>query len=184
VTGFDGGPLVVPDFAAAIEAWRVWRVVDRKDGGYCLASMVKTALWTPGEPLIARCLRGSALAGWLRHKRSGGHEAPMPRCECGVYAAWLPMLSEYLRLPPPSPTVAVVVGQVSLWGTVIECERGFRASFAYPLRLYLPRGSAGGDRPRERLLSELRTYRVPVESLPARAEEVVEVLAERQLASF
>ncbi len=31
-----------------------------------------------------------------------------------------------------------VMGKVSLWGTVIETEHGYRASHAYPLRLYIP----------------------------------------------
>jgi hypothetical protein len=28
-----------------------------------------------------------------------------------------------------------VAGRVRLWGTVVECERGWRASHAYPSRL-------------------------------------------------
>jgi hypothetical protein len=31
-----------------------------------------------------------------------------------------------------------VIGTVSLWGTVVEGERGWRASHAYPRRIYVP----------------------------------------------
>ena len=31
----------------------------------------------------------------------------------------------------------VAIGQVALWGKVIEHERGFRATFAYPIELRL-----------------------------------------------
>ncbi len=53
---------------------------------------------------------------------------------------------------------------------MVECERGWRASHAYPARLYLP---LGGDRhlsflpgrgaDAERLALALRAYGVPVE---------------------
>ncbi len=38
-----------------------------------------------------------------------------------------------------------MVGQVSLWGKVILCERGYRAQFAYPKRLIVI-GSAEDER--------------------------------------
>jgi hypothetical protein len=42
---------------------------------------------------------------------------------------------------PPAETIQYAVGRVSLWGVVIECERGWRALYAYPARLYVPRRS-------------------------------------------
>jgi hypothetical protein len=40
--------------------------------------------------------------------------------------------------PAPPGTIQFAVGRVSLWGVVIECERGWRALYAYPARLYVP----------------------------------------------
>lgn len=60
-----------------------------------------------------------------------------------------------------------MLGRVALWGTVVECERGFRASSAYPVALYVPvgRGSNALRRALD-LAAGLRRYRVPVELLP------------------
>jgi hypothetical protein len=57
-----------------------------------------------------------------------------------------------------------VVGEVSLWGTVIECEHGYRASLAYPRRIYVPSDGAHWDW--EKVADDLSAYRVPVEPLP------------------
>ena len=35
-------------------------------------------------------------------------------------------------------TVCRILGEVTLWGHVVETEAGWRASHAYPLRLYVP----------------------------------------------
>ena len=72
-----------------------------------------------------------------------------------------------------------MVGRVSLWGTVVECERGFRASHAYPSRIYVPhederRGEHLGS---EELSLRLAAYGVPVEPLEAGCDEAAEVLA-------
>ena len=54
----------------------------------------------------------------------------------GIYA--FKKLADLLRALEASGLEAIaVVGEVSLWGTVIEFERGYRASFAYPYSFYL-----------------------------------------------
>jgi hypothetical protein len=56
------------------------------------------------------------------------------------------------------------VGRVSLWGTVCECERGWRASHAYPAQLYVP--IAGIESVRAAcIVDDLRRYGVPVRAL-------------------
>jgi len=55
---------------------------------------------------------------------------------------------------------------VSLWGEVVECEWGWRASHAYPERLFVPQP------PRDAALAEwiaksLEGYGVPVEIVEA-----------------
>jgi hypothetical protein len=175
--------LVVPDFAEPFEAWRVWRVVAGKDG-YRLGSVVKPTVWPPGEPLVADCLRSSPLAAWFRRKRSAGRPVPDERCECGIYAGVLRWVGEYLRDLPASVAVARVLGRVSLWGRVIECERGFRASHAYPLHLYVPVDSSFHSNHRwEALAAGLEVYGVSVDLLPTRCAEAVRVLEQNELAA-
>jgi hypothetical protein len=55
------------------------------------------------------------------------------------------------------------IGLVSLWGSVVEGETGWRATFAYPKRIFLPRSERGS------VVGAVRTglsdYGVPVELL-------------------
>jgi hypothetical protein len=166
-----------PDFIEPFQAWRVWRVV-RHDGEYSLGSVVKQTLWPAGEPLAAECLGCRRLFPWPRRKRR--HDAPEACCECGIYAAGLERIGQYVA-GAPCRGVACVLGQVALWGTVIECERGFRASQAYPTRIYVP--ADGGDPWRiswEEVALGLCRYQVPVEALAARAPDAIRHLAEQQ----
>ena len=65
------------------------------------------------------------------------HDAPQSTCTCGVYAA---KSLDHLR------KIGLdrfgVLGEVNLWGPVIEHELGCRARFAYPKTLFLPPGMA------------------------------------------
>ena len=54
-----------------------------------------------------------------------------------------------------------MIGTVSLWGDVLECERGWRAALAYPSHLFVPLGLSGAA---ERAVG-LRDYGVPVDLL-------------------
>lgn len=60
-----------------------------------------------------------------------------------------------------------VLGQVRLWGTVIQCERGWRGEHAYPNRLFVPlrEGDARSRRLSEEIAAGLRDYGVPVSPL-------------------
>jgi hypothetical protein len=152
-----------PDFIEPLEAWRVWRVVAYK-GELVLASAVKRTIWPADEPLVAECLAAKPLLrDWLL--RRPPHEAPCESCQCGIYATQWGQVGKYLRDLLPEAR-ARVLGRVALWGTVIESERGFRASHAYPLALYVPvdgaeRSPLGPDE----LARALERYRVPVEPL-------------------
>lgn len=153
-----------PDYVEALEGWRVWRVVDRH-GTLTLGSVVKPTVWPAGEPLVAECLSRRPF-GWWTWRRTT-HDSPEVACECGIYATALAQLGPYLGDPLPRDSIARVVGRVALWGDVVECERGLRASHAYPLALFVP---AEDDdqrpaRPRE-IADRLRGYGVPVEVLP------------------
>jgi hypothetical protein len=168
-----------PDFAEPFQAWRVWQVV-RRDGEYNLGSIVKRTLWPAGEALAAECLDCRRLFPWPRRKRD--HAAPEVRCDCGIYATALDDIGPYVA-EAPCRGVARVLGQVALWGTVIECERGYRASHAYPTRIYVP--ADAGDPWRvgwEEVALGLCRYCVPLEPLAARAVEAPYHIAARQAA--
>ena len=164
----------------------MWRVVNGTHG-YRLGSVVKETVWRPGEPIVADCLR-SKVSAWLQRRLRRDHTAPEKRCECGVYAAWLPYVEPYLTDEPVSWAggAARVLGKVSLWGVVIECERGFRASLAYPSELYVPADASSleGDHRSEDIALGLGVYGIPVELLSARREEAVGVLQRRELAAL
>jgi hypothetical protein len=168
-----------PDFIEPFEAWRVWKIVP-SDGQYSLGSVVQRTVWPAGEALAAECLGCRHLFAKFRRKRR--HEAPEAPCECGIYAAALERVGQYVA-EAPCRGVARVLGQVALWGTVIESERGFRASHAYPTRIYVP--ADAGDPWRiswEEVALGLWRYGVPIEPLAARAAEATRHLAERQAA--
>jgi hypothetical protein len=105
-----------------IRGWRVWKVADGR-----LYSTFFGTLWPERTRLEARCgLGGRSSPGGLR----GVHEAPWSACDCGIYA--LKSSAQALHLARQiMATVPAAVGQVSLWGRLIETERGYRAQYAY-----------------------------------------------------
>lgn len=168
-----------PDYAEPFRAWRVWKVV-RRDGGYYLGSVVQRTLWPVREALTADCLRLPRMFPRLR--RNARHAPPEPACDCGIYATSLDRLDQYLADAPLGAS-ARVLGEAALWGTVIECEHGFRASHAYPARIYVPADAGGPWRISwDDVAFGLWSYGVPVEPLPARAAEATRHLRARQAA--
>jgi hypothetical protein len=153
-----------PDYVEPLSGWRAWLLVER-DGERLLRSVVYPTLWQPRQTLEAECLRG----------RSGAHPAPDLSCGCGIYAASEPaqaadFLWSYGRSGERG-SVLRVLGRALLWGEVVECRAGWRASRAYPSRLYLlseAAHDAGSTLSGARALS---AYGVPVELLEASTRE-------------
>lgn len=165
----------VPDFFEPVVGWRVWVVALDADGMPRLRSVVQKTFWPVREALAAECCHRRVLARLLR--RPGHDTVPEAACQCGIYATDLQEL-EPLLAEAPWETGARVLGRVSLWGDVIECERGWRASRAYPERLYVPLRDA--RRPRlsqEEIAAGLADYGVPLELLPCRPSQSVSLLA-------
>lgn len=168
-----------PDYVEPFVGWRVWVVVVDDAGATRLRSVVQKTVWPAGEALRAECCQRRVLAKLLRRPQHG--PVPLPSCQCGIYATELTEL-EPLLAEAPWETGARVVGRVSLWGDVIECERGWRASLAYPAHLYVP--LRDGRRPRlgqEEIAAGLADYGVPVELLPCRPSQAVTQLARRRV---
>jgi hypothetical protein len=177
-TSLLGGQFEVPDLVEPIAAWRVWRVVASRDG-YTLSSAVKQTLWPARLALHATCLAPPSVLRWVR--RTPPHPAPHTDCQCGIYGATLDLITAYLDDDSLQPAAARVLGRVALWGTVVECEHGYRASHAYPQHLYIPT-----DAPQRRhgptipdLTTALTRYGVPVQPLTATCSQAVQQLIQQ-----
>jgi hypothetical protein len=159
-----------PDYVEPVVGWRVWYIVEA-GGTTRLSSVFHEMVWPAREPLAAVCLRSSL----RRRRRPGDHAAPAASCGCGIYAASLERVGEYLTGPRVSrKAMCPVIGRVALWGTVVECAHGWRASLAYPAELYvplLPRGRHAALA--HEFALDLTDYGVPV--------ELVEVSASNEL---
>jgi hypothetical protein len=159
---------LAPDYCDAVVGWRIWYGVDAT-GRVRLASPYHHAVWPHCDPLAARCVhRRVRLRPRLRRE---SHNAPELRCGCGIYAtaagSFVDCLTEFMggvgsRL---FDRRLIVVGRVSLWGTVVEHDLGWRASHAYPMHLFV--ASLRRDGVSARDLSDLAAYRVPVAVLHA-----------------
>jgi hypothetical protein len=127
------GEVVVPDVAEAILAYRVFMT----NGCGDLISMytpIPAGIWVPGEVKEARCFC-SVASGIPRkfHKNP-----PELYGTCGIHAfKSLDALNENYSGPTMALSYAAVkdnihyiVGQVWMWGKVIEHEFGYRSEFA------------------------------------------------------
>jgi hypothetical protein len=117
-----------------VTGWRAW-VVTETQAGLRLGSVLHDVVWPQRSALVAECRRhedpfAEAIAA---------HPVPGPECNCGFHAARDPADAlSYARGRDEPGTVCRILGEVSLWGHVLETEHGWRASHAYPARLYVP----------------------------------------------
>lgn len=167
---------LAPDYVEPVVAWRVWRLVEDRDEVW-LRSLFHSANWPRFEPLEARC-EASRLVPW--HWWGRRHEAPSEGCECGIYGAPWSLIAAELKRGILLRRRGLVVGQVSLWGRVVEAAHGWRAGLAYPRHLFLA-GTDGNQAEQYRLLNALEQYGVGAEII--RAEILVPVLAQMDVRS-
>jgi hypothetical protein len=147
-----GRPQGKVEAGAAVLGWRAWAVT-RTNRGVRLASPLFDHLWLPGEPAVASCLRHEdPFAPAL-----DAHEvASLAECSCGFHAARDPADAlSYLHGRDGPSTLCRVLGEVTLWGDVLQTEAGWRGMLAYPARLYVPDSV---------LAEELAVYGVSVSS--------------------
>jgi hypothetical protein len=177
----------VPDRIEPVQGWRVWDVV-LLDGTPRLCSLAFWSIWIPGRAAQATCRR-APLEGVVAGLPP--HEAPAEACRCGIYAtaAVAETLAYSRDVGRRRDTIHRVVGRVSLWGSVIECEGGWRGALGYPATLYVPRaqrqrrrlGLAGAGLPVEDIGIGLAEYGVPVELLDTSDDrELMELLEPRR----
>jgi hypothetical protein len=147
-------PAVAPDYAEPLCAWRLWEV-EPLNAVPRLRSLYRFSFWPVGAPLEARCE-----AQRLRLPRRPRHAAPTETCTCGIYGAPFELIRRKLAVDCGLPAGSLfVIGTVSLCGAVLECERGWRAAFAYPSRIFVPLGFPGAATQ----AAGLADYGVPVE---------------------
>ncbi|HEV2592653.1 MAG TPA: hypothetical protein VGU02_12255 [Gaiellaceae bacterium] len=150
-----------------VVGWRFWRVqriqtLANAATRYRLCAAGKNGrpkVWQPKTATVAHC------SDW-----SARHEAPHPNHSCGIYAysdlvdaeRHLAVMEAFAQnADKQTPTSdAWALGRVSLWGRVVECEKGWRAQFAYPYTLTIFTGRSG-------LVSQITDdYAVDAERLP------------------
>jgi hypothetical protein len=141
----------VRELSGPARGWRAW-VVTETPVGPRLASVLHDLIWPASVRVLASCRRDEdPFADPLP-----AHPVPGASCNCGFHAARDPADAlSYLRGRDEAGTVCRILGEVWLWGHVLETESGWRASHAAPARLYVP-GAA--------LAAELAVYGVPISS--------------------
>jgi hypothetical protein len=153
-----------PDYAAPVVGWRTWLADDSRDEAR-LMSVVRPAEWPVGEPTVAAC-------PWVGFS----HRPPGTGCRCGIHAARAVEEAAFHAELPSRRDDALAIGLVALWGNVVEGERGWRASSAYPSVLYVPVRRAA-ERPRcERVAWDLTVYGVPTTLLDCTERGIAEAL--------
>ena len=116
-----------------VTGWRAW-VVTETPAGLRLGSVLHDLLWSHGRAALAECRRDDDPFTLP----VAAHPVPGPDCNCGFHAARDPVDAlSYARGRDEANTICRILGEVRLWGHVLETERGWRASHAYPARLYV-----------------------------------------------
>ena len=130
-----GRPQGKVEAGAAVLGWRAWAVT-RTSRGVRLASPLFDHLWLPGEPGVASCLRHEDPFAPALDAHAVTTQA---ECGCGFHAARDPADAlSYLHGRDAPATLCRVLGEVTLWGEVLQTEAGWRGTLAYPARLYVP----------------------------------------------
>ncbi len=138
---------LVPDLIQAVLGYRTWAI----DAEGWLLPFSLAAIAGPWRPGI-----NHATCHYAKWRGTVGgpdpappHEAPDPRCMCGLYALLDP---RDRRLPRDDATVAL--GAVGAWGEIDVHRSGFRAQYATVLALAVPPRAASHLRRRHERAAE------------------------------
>jgi hypothetical protein len=165
--------MAAPDVGHAVVGYRAWRVSPHEEldprwphrargepGRHRLFSLTRGKKWPARRALQAECRSYGSMGP--KHRPPG---SPKVNCWCGIYAY---KTLDAHRVLSHVVDDNVILGEVNLWGRVIEHLYGWRAQCAYPRRLLLV---SGPTRPRRRsrrgsqfdaMASDLADYGVPV----------------------
>ena len=153
-----------PEYVSPLAGWRLWLATSDDTGATRLTSVMHPIDWPVGEPVVATCIRRRSL---FRSPRIEHPDVPAPvaSCRCGIYAIDDPtLLTGFIDANQGGRRYrSWVVGRAALWGSVVESDRGWRASHAYPRHLYVPRLGRGTHA--AEISEALSSYGVPIEVL-------------------
>lgn len=120
-----------------VVGYRGWMLREGKLSSYAVDN-----LWTPMKANVAQCGGYEHAKFWGPYTARSGpeliphasDEAPLAECGCGFYAfKTLPYLLNWLEEHREGH---MVIGEVYLWGKIVDCRYGYRAQYAYPKRFY------------------------------------------------
>lgn len=117
--------------------WRMWDLPMKGTyegvSGWRLKAISHAHLWEPFQPMRGTCYGKPP-------EKITDHTCPSWEHRCGVHA-----VKEVFQVRKwGSPTVGNksdyvrILGELDMWGRVLEYEEGFRAEWGYPRKLYLP----------------------------------------------
>lgn len=126
---------VAPDFSECMIGWRAWKLqvgasVVTVGGVYAVSPQVRLGSVTYSGDWGSRV----AMEAACPHR----HVPPDPACSCGIYSAKTCKHLQSMNYHQYFTDAYVVIGEVWLWGKVIEGTQGWRSQFAYPKRILLP----------------------------------------------
>jgi hypothetical protein len=129
-----------PDYVEPVVGWRCWAAA-WVEGELRLCSPIYETVWPVRDRVHAECRAGTKR--WFSRQTPATHTAPSDGCRCGVYGVDDPTRAvSFVRgqgsSAVPGDVVETVLGKVLLWGSVVECDHGWRSEYAYPAALYLP----------------------------------------------
>lgn len=122
-------PMDVPEMPGTIIAWRAWRVEGKLPDFGVPPRMYSVAhgdyFWPHRQHVEALCSKDQS-------------HVPGQGCSCGLYAAKSRSHLLSLGYPGYAQPHFTVIGEVAMWGKVIEGSKGWRAQYSYPRRLFVP----------------------------------------------
>jgi hypothetical protein len=132
----DGFSPAIPDYSEVMLGWRAWYI--RPDlGGQPVtlqSCVVKSCFWPARTEVKALCNDSDQC------QQYGSQKIPVAKHACGLYSAKSRshlLTMSYPRYDPDSD-LFTAIGQVKLWGKVIEASLGWRAEFGYPQMIEIP----------------------------------------------
>lgn len=130
--------MIVPDYLEPLVGWRAWGNISNE--GY-LKALAGSYYWVPGKPMQCRC---QSCGGFTK-----------PTFELGVHNGAGFYAFKSITQLIEDRAYGQCIGQVYLWGQIVEHTRGYRAEFAYPKALLI-------DNPWHKDTLE-KAWKIPVE---------------------
>lgn len=114
--------------------WRMWDLnISTRAEGWVLKAISHQHLWPPFQPMRGTC-HGKP------PEEITDHTCPSWEHRCGVHAVKDVFQVRKWGSPGNGPRAEYIrlLGELDMWGRVLEYEEGFRAEWGYPRKLYLP----------------------------------------------